>query len=181
MGDEKIIMCLGCGKRISIAETKEHSATCKAAEIIQFVRVTTAKQEFAALTPEEWQEIEKALTKAQEVKQDLPTKEPEQISMTSTDLDEVKIDAKEVLPAKRPTPEPAHSKPLKRCPSCLFHKLLWIPGESIYECQYYRCQHKRFTEQELKEIERIRNAPTQGVSWSGNEYWHPKKKKWCKG
>jgi hypothetical protein len=67
-----------------------------------------------------------------------------------------------------------------KCPVCLFDTLEWIPELNLYECQYDKCHGRTFSKEELEEIRRIREEPTKGKSWFGNEYWDAKKKRWRK-
>jgi hypothetical protein len=69
-------------------------------------------------------------------------------------------------------------KPVK-CPTCLMISLVWLSSRKIYECQYPKCK-ATFTENELNEINRLRQAEPEGKAWFGNEYYDPKKKKWRK-
>lgn len=98
---------------------------------------------------------------------------------TKKELDELNCSGE--CPAQPQIEQPSTpAETLLKCPVCLFNKLKWIPERNIYECQYDKCHGRTFSKEELEEIYRIREAPTKGKSWFGNEYWDPKKKRWRK-
>jgi hypothetical protein len=79
----------------------------------------------------------------------------------------------------KPTlPQQPELKPQK-CPTCLMVSLLWVSARKAYECQYMKCK-ATFTEPELAEIIKLRQAEPKGKAWFGDEYYDPKKKKWRK-